>query len=140
MQRFFEALRVARPKRVELRRPRTADARIARPTCQTTNCVSSSSFIRHSFQFLWYETDALLGCSHVDGHGLGQTDGDTLYVDENQHIERGALVCSRYPTPFFTGRALWVGSTDDGDEVDPETPLSIASRCIVFLERDEPDD
>ncbi|WP_250532455.1 hypothetical protein [Caballeronia sp. ATUFL_F1_KS39] len=63
-----------------------------------------------------------------------------LYVDENQHIERDAFVCSRYPAPFFAGRALWVGSTDDGDEVDPETSLAIASRCIVFLERDEPDD
>lgn len=79
---------------------------------------------------------ALLDCKYVDGYQLGDTGPDVLYVDEYQREGRGAFACSRIPAPLIVGRALWVGSTADGEEADPDTPLAIASRCIVFLEDD----
>ncbi|MCG7401983.1 MULTISPECIES: hypothetical protein [Caballeronia] len=71
----------------------------------------------------------MLDCQYVEDYALADAGRDTLYVDEYQHRERGALICHLFPHAAFVGRALLIGATADGEEADPETPLK--ARCAA---------
>ncbi|MDR5739196.1 MULTISPECIES: hypothetical protein [unclassified Caballeronia] len=62
--------------------------------------------------------------------------GDLLYVGQQRPAGGGAFVCHLYPDTSFIGRALWVGSSAAGEEVDPDMPLDVASETIVFVSGD----
>ncbi|SAL03028.1 hypothetical protein AWB78_06483 [Caballeronia calidae] len=72
---------------------------------------------------------------NVEAYSLANVaGGDMLYVDETPHQGRGAFYCSLFPHATFNGRALWAGCRiEDGEEVDPHTPLEVASHSIKFF-------
>ncbi|MEZ2354877.1 hypothetical protein [Caballeronia sp. RCC_10] len=77
---------------------------------------------------------ALLHCRGVERYALGG--GDLLYVDEQPPAGGGAFVCHLYPDTSFIGRALWIGSSAEGEEADPDVSLDIAAESIVFVSGD----
>jgi hypothetical protein len=80
------------------------------------------------------ELYTLLDCDTVEAIRPHNADSDMLYVDENGKMRDplAFFLCRLWPHEPLTGRALWVGTTPEGDDADPACTLEYVRAHIVW--------
>ncbi|CAB3758708.1 DUF3846 domain-containing protein [Paraburkholderia humisilvae] len=89
-----------------------------------------------------HELYALLECGIVEAVVPENSGSDVMYVDEEGKLRKPALmcgfVCSLWPHDVIVGKALWIGSTSDGNNCAPEMTIDYVREHVVWMRRDPP--
>ncbi|MGF6981402.1 hypothetical protein QFZ99_000878 [Paraburkholderia atlantica] len=81
------------------------------------------------------EIYTLIDCECITAVGPENAEGDIFYVDdEGQFREDQAwFFCRLFPHQPLAGKALWVGTTDHGNDRDPRSTLDYVRAHVIWL-------
>jgi hypothetical protein len=74
-----------------------------------------------------HEIYSLMQCDCIEAVRPHNAGSDLLYVDEDGKLKdaQAFFFCRLWPQEPLAGRALWVGTTPDGDDASPTMPLDM---------------
>jgi hypothetical protein len=77
---------------------------------------------------------ALLDCAIIEAVVPESAGTDVLYVDEEGKAKEHAcgFFCRLWPYEVLLGKALWIGSTVEGDTCAPSMPISYVRDHIIW--------
>jgi hypothetical protein len=82
------------------------------------------------------EIYALTQCATVDAIRPENSQGDVMYVDDDglERDEQAFFFCRLFPYQAIAGRALWTGTTPQGNDRDPRSTLAHVIAHTVWLD------
>jgi hypothetical protein len=80
------------------------------------------------------EIHSLMHCAYIQAVRLHNAGSDVMYLDEDGHVKdtQAFFHCRLWSDQAVAGRALWVGTTADGDDASPATPLDYVRAHIAW--------
>ena len=80
------------------------------------------------------EIHSLMHCDYIQAVRLHNTDSDVMYLDEDGYLKypQAFFRCRLWSDQAVAGRALWVGTTAEGGDASPSTPLDDVRAHIVW--------
>jgi len=89
-----------------------------------------------------HEIYALLDCGIIEAVAPLNAGTDMMYLDEEGKCKRPPLargfLCRLWPHDVIVGKALWIGSTAEGDNCTPQMTIDYVREHVVWMRR-EPD-